>query len=178
MNPIFGRLVTAMVTPFNENLSVDFGRARDLALRLVEQSHDGLVLAGTTGESPTLSHDEHERVIATVVECAAGRAKVLAGTGSNSTSEAVRLTRFAALLIVDRGLGTASAMRESWSMWRTRFWNLFALELLTFCAEFVGIAAAGIGYILIRPFVTLFWTAAYLDAIEDWPDQDETKPSS
>jgi 4-hydroxy-tetrahydrodipicolinate synthase len=51
---------------------------------------------GTTGEAPTLSHEEHERVIATVVEAAAGRAKVLPGTGSNSTAEAVRLTRFAA----------------------------------------------------------------------------------
>ena len=59
---------------------------------------------GTTGESPTLSHDEHERVIATVVERAAGRAKVLAGTGSNATAEAIRLTRFAAKAGADGAL--------------------------------------------------------------------------
>ena len=62
---------------------------------------------GTTGESPTLSHEEHERVIATVVETAAGRAKVLAGTGSNSTAEAIRLTRFAARAGVDGSLQVA-----------------------------------------------------------------------
>src|SRR5262249_59374684 len=59
------------------------------------QGTDGLAPVGTTGESPTLDHDEHERVIAAVVERAGGRIKVMAGTGSNSTSEAIRLTRFA-----------------------------------------------------------------------------------
>jgi 4-hydroxy-tetrahydrodipicolinate synthase len=59
---------------------------------------------GTTGESPTLSHEEHERVIAVVVEAAAGRAKVLAGTGSNSTTEAIRLTRYAARAGADGAL--------------------------------------------------------------------------
>ena len=59
---------------------------------------------GTTGEAPTLTHDEHERVIAIVVEAAAGRAKVMAGTGSNSTAEAIRLTRFAARAGADGAL--------------------------------------------------------------------------
>jgi 4-hydroxy-tetrahydrodipicolinate synthase len=62
---------------------------------------------GTTGESPTLTHDEHERVIAVVVETCAGRARVLAGTGSNSTAEAIRLTRFAARAGVDGSLQVA-----------------------------------------------------------------------
>jgi 4-hydroxy-tetrahydrodipicolinate synthase len=62
---------------------------------------------GTTGESPTLSHEEHERVISLVVEAAAGRAKVLAGTGSNATSEAIRLTRFAARAGADGALVVA-----------------------------------------------------------------------
>src|SRR5580704_6558318 len=62
---------------------------------------------GTTGESPTLTHEEHERVIAIVVEAAAGRAKVMAGTGSNSTAEAIRLTRFAARSGVDGSLQVA-----------------------------------------------------------------------
>ena len=59
---------------------------------------------GTTGEAPTLTHDEHERVIAVVVEAAAGRAKVMPGTGSNSTAEAIRLTRFAARAGADGAL--------------------------------------------------------------------------
>src|SRR5580704_10304457 len=62
---------------------------------------------GTTGESPTLTHEEHERVIAIVVETSAGRAKVMAGTGSNSTAEAIRLTRFAARAGVDGSLQVA-----------------------------------------------------------------------
>jgi 4-hydroxy-tetrahydrodipicolinate synthase len=61
----------------------------------VEQGTDCLVPVGTTGESPTLDHEEHERVIAAVVERAAGRIKIMPGTGSNSTTEAIRLTRFA-----------------------------------------------------------------------------------
>src|SRR5262249_20331996 len=65
---------------------------------------DCLSPVGTTGESPTLDHDEHERVIATVVERAAGRLKVMAGTGSNSTREAIRLTRFAKKAPADRAL--------------------------------------------------------------------------
>ena len=62
---------------------------------------------GTTGESPTLSHEEHERVIALVIEAAAGRARVMAGTGSNSTAEAIRLTRFAARAGADAALSVA-----------------------------------------------------------------------
>ncbi len=92
---MFAGCTVALVTPFREE-TVDY--------RALEASVDWQIAAGTpvlspcgtTGESPTLSHDEHERVIATVIERAAGRARVLPGTGSNATSEAVRLTRFAA----------------------------------------------------------------------------------
>jgi 4-hydroxy-tetrahydrodipicolinate synthase len=70
----------------------------------VEQGTPAVSPVGTTGESPTLSHDEHERVIGAVVERAAGRIRVLAGTGSNATSEAVRLTRFAAKAGADGAL--------------------------------------------------------------------------
>jgi len=83
----------------------------DALRRLVEwhisQGTPALSPVGTTGESPTLTHDEHERVIAIVVETAAGRAKVMAGTGSNSTAEAIRLTRFAARAGVDGSLQVA-----------------------------------------------------------------------
>ena len=73
----------------------------------ISQGTPVLSPVGTTGESPTLTHDEHERVIAIVVETAAGRAKVMAGTGSNSTAEAIRLTRFAARAGVDGSLQVA-----------------------------------------------------------------------
>src|SRR5262245_59486903 len=90
----FAGLTVALVTPFR-NGDIDFDELRRLVDWHVEQGTDGLAPVGTTGESPTLDHEEHERVIATVVEQAAGRIKVMAGTGSNSTREAIRLTRFA-----------------------------------------------------------------------------------
>ncbi len=90
----FAGLTVALVTPFRDG-AVDHDDLRRLVDWHAEQGTDCLAPVGTTGESPTLDHDEHERVIATVVERAAGRLKVMAGTGSNSTREAIRLTRFA-----------------------------------------------------------------------------------
>jgi 4-hydroxy-tetrahydrodipicolinate synthase len=90
----FAGVTVALVTPFR-NGEVDFAALGRLVDWHVEQGTDCLSPVGTTGESPTLDHEEHERVIATVVERAAGRIKVLPGTGSNSTREALRLTRFA-----------------------------------------------------------------------------------
>src|SRR6516162_7453713 len=90
----FAGLTVALVTPFRDD-EVDFDTLRRLVDWHIEQGTDGLAPVGTTGESPTLNHDEHERVIALVVEQARGRIKVMAGTGSNSTREAIRLTRFA-----------------------------------------------------------------------------------
>src|SRR5438094_1241341 len=87
-------VTVALVTPFR-NGEVDFDNLRRLVDWHVEQGTNGLAPVGTTGESPTLDHEEHERVIAAVVERAAGRLKVMPGTGSNSTREAIRLTRFA-----------------------------------------------------------------------------------
>src|SRR5437763_7890233 len=90
----FSGLTVALITPLKEG-AVDY----DALLRLVdwhvEQGTDCLAPAGTTGESPTLDHEEHERVIGMVVERARGRIKVMPGTGSNSTREAIRLTKFA-----------------------------------------------------------------------------------
>jgi 4-hydroxy-tetrahydrodipicolinate synthase len=90
----FAGLTVALVTPFRGD-EVDFDTLARLVEWHIEQGTDGLAPVGTTGESPTLSHEEHERVIAAVVETAAGRLRVMAGTGSNSTREAIRLTRFA-----------------------------------------------------------------------------------
>jgi 4-hydroxy-tetrahydrodipicolinate synthase len=90
----FAGVTVALITPFAKG-EIDFAALRRLVDWHVEQGTDCLAPVGTTGESPTLSHDEHERVMAAVVEQAAGRIKVMPGTGSNSTREAVRLTRFA-----------------------------------------------------------------------------------
>src|SRR2546429_2905644 len=90
----FAGLTVALITPF-KNGAVDYDALGKLVDWHVEQGADCLAPVGTTGESPTLDHAEHEKVIAAVVERARGRIKVTPGTGSNSTREALRLTRFA-----------------------------------------------------------------------------------
>lgn len=90
----FGGLSVAIVTPF-KNGEVDYGRLREQVEFQIEAGTTCLCPVGTTGESPTLSHDEHERVISEVVQVARGRTKVMPGTGSNSTREALRLTKWA-----------------------------------------------------------------------------------
>ena len=100
---MFAGCAVAMVTPFRAG-EVDFEALKRNADWLIDQGVQILCPAGTTGESPTLTHDEHERVIDTVVEQVAGRARVLAGTGSSSTAEAVSLTRFAARAGADGAL--------------------------------------------------------------------------
>lgn len=91
---LFAGLTVAMITPF-KNGQVDYDGLKKLVDWHIEQGTDCLAPVGTTGESPTLDHEEHEKVIATVVERAAGKIKTMPGTGSNSTREAVRLTKFA-----------------------------------------------------------------------------------
>jgi len=100
---LFAGCTVALITPF-QNGEVDYEALRNLVDWQIEQGTPTISPVGTTGESPTLSHDEHERVISTVVEQAAGRAKVLAGTGSNATAEAIRLTKFAAKVGADGAL--------------------------------------------------------------------------
>ena len=87
-------LYTALVTPFR-NGAVDYDRLTKLVEMQISYGVDGISPVGTTGESPTLSFEEHERVIATVVQLVNGRCKVLAGSGANSTAEALHLTRHA-----------------------------------------------------------------------------------
>lgn len=94
--PTFGRLFTAMVTPMRDDLSVDYERAAELAHRLVDSGSDGLVVSGTTGESPTLSTAEKLKLFATVAEAVGKRAAVIGGTSSYNTVEAVELSRHAA----------------------------------------------------------------------------------
>ena len=91
----FGRVLTAMVTPFTDDGAVDSDAAATLATHLVDHGHDGLVIFGTTGESPTVSADEQRQVLSAVVEAVGERAHVVAGVGSYDTAAAVRLTQAA-----------------------------------------------------------------------------------
>ena len=84
-----------MVTPFAADGSVDYGRLRAIVEEQVAAGVEGICAVGTSGESPTLSHEEHHEVIAKTIEFAAGRTKIVAGTGANSTSEAISLTKAA-----------------------------------------------------------------------------------
>lgn len=97
----FGRVLTAMITPFKEDGSVNYAVAEQLAVHLVDRGTDSLVLCGTTGESPTLSWDEEYELFQVVQKAVTGKAKVIAGAGSNSTSEAIEATQKAAKLGLD-----------------------------------------------------------------------------
>ncbi len=102
----FAGLSVALVTPFRDG-QIDIHSLKEQVEFQVEAGTTCLCPVGTTGESPTLSHAEHERVIAAVVQAAAGRIKVMPGTGSNSTAEALRLTKWAAKSGADAALVVA-----------------------------------------------------------------------
>ena len=90
----FGRLLTAMVTPMTSDRAVDYAGAARLADYLVSQMrNDGLVLSGTTGESPTTSDEEKDRLLRTVIEAVGGRARVVAGVGTNDTAHTCELAK-------------------------------------------------------------------------------------
>ncbi|HEX3015514.1 MAG TPA: 4-hydroxy-tetrahydrodipicolinate synthase [Desulfobacteria bacterium] len=97
----FGRVLTAMVTPFNQQNEVDYEQAKTVARYLVDNGSDGLVVAGTTGESPTLSFEEKVKLYGVVKEAVGNRATVIAGTGSNDTRSSIRLTKAAEKVGVD-----------------------------------------------------------------------------
>lgn len=97
----FGRMLTAMVTPFDENLEVNYDMAAKLAEYLLEQGNDGIVVNGTTGESPTLNDDEKVQMFRTVKQTVGERAVVIAGTGSNNTHHSIELTQKAVECGVD-----------------------------------------------------------------------------
>ncbi|WP_176013223.1 4-hydroxy-tetrahydrodipicolinate synthase [Victivallis sp. Marseille-Q1083] len=94
---------TALVTPFSGG-AVDFGKLGELVEMQVSAGVDGIIPVGTTGESPTLTYEEHQQVIETVVKTAAGRCQVIAGTGANSTSEAIAMTKHARAVGADATL--------------------------------------------------------------------------
>ncbi|MER3478556.1 MAG: 4-hydroxy-tetrahydrodipicolinate synthase, partial [Leptolyngbya sp. ERB_1_2] len=100
----FGTVLTAMITPFTADGAVDYAITEKLAAHLVKTGTDTIVVCGTTGESPTLSWDEEFELFQVVKSAVSGKAKVMAGTGSNSTSEAITATRKAAKMGLDGSL--------------------------------------------------------------------------
>ena len=98
---MFGHVITAMVTPFSDTGHVDYDEALRLANHLIDHGSDSLVLCGTTGESPTLTHDEEIKLFDCIIKGVNGRAKILAGTGSNCTRTAIEMTKKAAALGAD-----------------------------------------------------------------------------
>ena len=100
---MFSGSIVALVTPFKDG-KVDDKKLAELVEYHISNGTSGLLPCGTTGESPTLSHDEHKHVVETVIEAAAGRVPVIAGTGSNSTAEAIALTHHASTAGADCAL--------------------------------------------------------------------------
>ena len=96
-----GRLLTAMVTPFNEKGEIDYKQAGKLALALLNSGSDGILVVGTTGESPTLTREEELRLFSEVKAAVGQQGAVIAGTGSNSTAEAIEVTKEAERIEVD-----------------------------------------------------------------------------
>ena len=90
-----GEVITAMVTPFNKNSEVDYTKVEELAKYLVHNGSDAILVAGTTGESPTLTHEEELEILATVKRAVTNKAKVIIGAGSNSTETAVKMSKLA-----------------------------------------------------------------------------------
>ena len=100
----FGHVITAMVTPFREDGRVDYGVAEKLAVHLLENGTDSIVVCGTTGESPTLTWQEEHDLFKVVKSAVGDKGKVIGGTGSNSTTEAIEATQKAAQLGLDGSL--------------------------------------------------------------------------
>ncbi len=90
-----GEVITAMVTPMNEKREIDYNHVESLAQHLINHGSDALLVCGTTGESPTLTHEEENELISTVKRAAANKAKVIAGVGSNCTETAVKTSKWA-----------------------------------------------------------------------------------
>lgn len=90
-----GEVITAMVTPFNKNREIDYDKVEELAKYLVKNGKDAILVAGTTGESPTLTHEEEIELLSTVKRAVENKVKVIFGAGSNSTNTAVKMSKLA-----------------------------------------------------------------------------------
>ena len=99
--PRFGRMITAMVTPFTPELDLDLGRAQQLALKLLDEGSDALVVCGTTGETPTVFYPQKLDLFRAVIEAVDGRAPIIANAGDNCTADSVEFAQDVAALGVD-----------------------------------------------------------------------------
>lgn len=90
-----GEVITAMVTPFNKNREIDYNKVEEIAKHLVQNGSDSILVAGTTGESPTLTHEEEIEILSTVKRAVQNKAKIIFGAGSNSTETAVKMSKLA-----------------------------------------------------------------------------------
>src|SRR5437660_651241 len=127
----FGQVITAMVTPMDRALAVDYDRAAALAKRLVDAGSDGLVVSGTTGEAPTLTDDEKIRLFRAVREAVGPRAKVIAGTGTYDTAHSIHLTREAGREIKAMIQACqAGDIRQAQTL-HFRLWPLFKVLFIT-----------------------------------------------
>lgn len=107
-----GRLITAMVTPFKENGEVDFARAKEFATALIDTGSDGLLIGGTTGESPSMNNDEKLELFKSVKDAVGNNANVIAGTTDNNTYGSIELSKEAEQLGVDAILLTVPAYNK------------------------------------------------------------------
>ena len=89
----FGRVLTAMVTPFTDNGEVDYAELKRLAVHLLDNGNDSLLVCGTTAETPTLTHDEKLNIVKAVKEAVGDRAPILVGTGTNNTLTTIEATK-------------------------------------------------------------------------------------
>ncbi len=99
-----GTLITAMVTPFKENMEIDFEQVKRIATHLADNGSDGILVVGTTGESPTLTHEEKLQLFKTVKETVGDRVAIIAGTGTNNTKDSIKMTKEAEEIGVDAAL--------------------------------------------------------------------------
>ncbi|MGK7934033.1 MAG: 4-hydroxy-tetrahydrodipicolinate synthase [Microcystaceae cyanobacterium] len=103
-DPIFGQVITAMVTPLDTEGNINYPLAEKLAVHLLENGSDGLVVCGTTGESPTLTYEEEHELFKVIRQAVGNKAKIIVGTGSNCTREAIEATQKASELQIDGSL--------------------------------------------------------------------------
>jgi 4-hydroxy-tetrahydrodipicolinate synthase len=98
---MFYGLGTALITPFDENFKVDYEALRKITRFQIDSNINALIVLGTTGESPVISLSEREKIVATVIEEAGGRTKILVGTGTNNTNDVVEMNKIAEKQKVD-----------------------------------------------------------------------------
>ena len=111
--PRFGRMITAMVTPFTPELELDLPRAQELALKLLDEGSDALVVCGTTGESPTVFYPQKIDLFKAVIEAVDGRAPIIANAGDNCTADSVEFARDVAALGVDGDHGGRPVLQQA-----------------------------------------------------------------